>query len=150
MLDTEVDKRQYYWIGLKKEVADFIAKCLEFQKVKVEHRHPVGMLQPLPIPEWKWEVVTMDFITKLPKTTKQHDSIMVVVDKLTKASHFILVKLTHKATNIVDIYMREIARLHGIPKTIVYDIDPNFTSNFWKELFKGFGTNLNFSTTYHP
>jgi hypothetical protein len=101
-------------------------------KVKVEHRHLVGLLQPLPIPEWKWEVVTMDFITKLPKTNKQHDSIMVVVDKLTKATHFILVKLTHKETSIVDIYMREIARLHGIPKTIVSNRDPKFTSNLWK------------------
>jgi hypothetical protein len=123
---------------------------LEFQKVKAEHRYPTSLLQPLPIPEWKWKVVTMDFITKLPKTNKQHDSIMVVVDKLTKAAHFIPVKLTHKATNIANIYMREIARLHGIPKTIMSDRDPNFTSNFWKGLFKGFGTNLNFSTTYHP
>jgi hypothetical protein len=92
----------------------------------------------------------MDFITKLPRTNKQHDSIMVLVDKLTKAAHFIPVKLTHKATNIVDIYMREIARLHGIPKTIVSNRDPKFTSKFWKRLFNGFGTNLNFSTTYHP
>jgi hypothetical protein len=92
----------------------------------------------------------MDFITKLPKTSKQHDSIMVVVDKITNIAHFIPVKLTHKATNVVDIYMREIARLHGIPKTIVFDRDPKFTSNFWKGLFKGFGTNLNFITTYHP
>jgi hypothetical protein len=143
-------KRQYYWPGMKKEVVDFIAKYLECQKVKDEHRHPTGFLQPLPIPEWKWEVVTMDFITKLPRTNKQHDSIMVVVDKLTKAAHFIPVKLTHKETNIVDVYMREIARLHGIPKTIVSDRDPKFTSNFWKGLFNGFGTNLNFSTTYHP
>jgi hypothetical protein len=143
-------KSQYYWPGMKKEVADFIAKCLECQKVKAEHRHPAGLLQPLPIPEWKWEVVTMDFITKLPRTNKQHDSIMVVVDKLTKAAHFIPVKLTHKATNIADVYMREIARLHGIPKTIVSDRDPKFTSKFWKGLFNGFGTNLNFSTTYHP
>jgi hypothetical protein len=135
---------------MKKEVVDFIARCLECQKVKAEHRHPAGLLQPLPIPEWKWEVVTMDFITKLPRTNKQHDSIMVVVDKLTKVAHFILVKLTHKATNIVDVYMREIARLHGIPKTIVSDRDPKFTSKFWKGLFNGFGTNLNFSTTYHP
>jgi hypothetical protein len=67
------------------------------------------LLQPLTIPEWKWEVLTMDFITKLPRTNKQHDSIMVVVDNLTKASHFIQVRLTHKGTNIVDIYMREIA-----------------------------------------
>ena len=93
---------------MKKEVADFIAKCLECQKVKAEHRHPAGLLQPLPIPEWKWEVVTMDFITKLPRTNKQHDSIMVVVDKLTKVAHFIPVKLTHKEVNIVDVYMREI------------------------------------------
>jgi hypothetical protein len=99
-------KRQYYWPGMKKEVVDFIAKYLECQKVKVEHRHPASLLQPLPIPEWKWEVLTMYFITKLPRTNKQHDSIMVVVDKLTKDAHFILVKLTHKTTNIVDVYMR--------------------------------------------
>jgi hypothetical protein len=143
-------KKQYYWPGMKKEVVDFIARCLECQKVKVEHRHPAGLLQPFPIPEWKWEVITMDFITKLPRSSKQHDSIMVVVDKLTKAAHFVPVKSTYKETNIVDIYMREIAKLHGVPKTIVSDRDPKFTSNFWKGLFKGIGTSLNFSTTYHP
>jgi transposase InsO family protein len=95
-------------------------------------------------------VVTMDFITKLPMTIKQHDSIMVVVDKLTKAAHFIFVKKTPNTTNIVDIYLKEVARLHGIPKAIVSDRDSKFTSNFWKGLFKGLGTNLNFSTTYHP
>jgi hypothetical protein len=135
---------------MKKEIADFIARCLECQKVKAEHRHPTGLLQPLPIPEWRWEVVTMDFITKITRTNKQHDSIMVVVDNLTKTAHFVPVKLTHKATNIADVYMKEIARLHGIPKTIVSDRDPKFTSKFWKGLFNGFGTNLNFSTTYHP
>jgi hypothetical protein len=143
-------KSQYYWPGMKKEVVDFIAKCLECQKVKVEHIHPVGLLQPLPIPEWKWEVVTMDFITKLPRTNKQHDSIMAVVDKLTKSTHFVPTKLTHKTANIVDVYMKKISRLHVIPKTIVSDRDPKFTSNFRKGLFNGFGTNLNFSTTYHP
>ena len=74
---------------------------------------------------------------------------MVVVDMLTKVAHFIPVKLTHKAVNIVDVYMREISILHGIPKIIVFDRDLKFTSNFWKGLFNGFGTNLNFSTTYH-
>jgi hypothetical protein len=112
--------------------------------------HPTGFLYPLPIPEWKWEVVTMDFITRLPRTNKQHDSIMVVVDKLTKATHFIPLNTTHKVAHVVDIYMREVPRLHGIPKTIVSDRDPKFTSKFWKGLFKGLGTNLNFSTTYHP
>jgi hypothetical protein len=71
-------KKQYYWPAMKNEVTNFIARCLEFQKVKAEHRHPTGLLQPFPILEWKWEVMTMDFITKLPTTTKQHDSIMVV------------------------------------------------------------------------
>jgi hypothetical protein len=144
-----VVKIHYHWPGMKKEVVDFIAKCMECQKVKAEHRHLASFLQPLPIPKWKWEVLTMDFITKLPRKNNMHDSIMVVVDKLTKATHFIPIKLTHKESNAIDIYMREVARVHGIPKTIVSERDPKFTSNFWKGLFKGFETNLNFSTTYH-
>jgi hypothetical protein len=110
---------------MKKEISEYIARCMECQKVKHEHKNPVGLLQPLPIPEWKWEVVKMDFITGLPRTNKQHDSIMVVVDKLTKISHFIPLKTTHKATNVVDIFMREVARLHRIPKIIVSGRDLN-------------------------
>jgi hypothetical protein len=79
---------------------------MEFQIVKTKNRHPARLLQPLPILEWKWEVVTIDFITKLSKTTRQHDSIMVVVDKLSKVAHFILVKLSHKDVNIVEIYIK--------------------------------------------
>jgi hypothetical protein len=135
---------------MKNEVVDFIARCLECQKVKVERIHPTVLLQPLPIPKWKWEVVTMDFITKLTRSSKQHDSIMVVVDKITQTTHFIPVKSTHKETNISEIYMREVGKLHGVPKIIVSDSDPKFTSNFWKGIFKVFGTNLNFSTSYHP
>jgi hypothetical protein len=90
---------------MEKEVANFISRFLECQNIKVEHRHPTGLLQSLPIPKWKWEVVTMDFITKFPRTTKQHDCIMVVVDKITKVVHFILVKSLHKAANIVETYM---------------------------------------------
>ena len=123
-------KSQYYWPYMKKQVVDFIVKCLECKKVKDENRHADGLLQPLPIPKWKWEVVTMDFITKLLRTKKNRDSIMVVVDKLTKDAHFILVKLSHKAANIANIYMREISRLHGIPKIMVSDKDSKFTSNF--------------------
>ena len=134
---------------MKKEVAN-IARCLEYHKVKYEHRNPDNFLQPLPILEWKWDVVTIDFITKTPKTRKKHASIMVVVDKITKVAHFISVNLTHKVANIAEIYMREIAKLHGVPKEIVSDRDPKFTSNFWKGLFKGSETNLNFSTSYEP
>jgi hypothetical protein len=115
-----VVNNQNLWSVMKKEVANYIVICLECKKVKVEHIHLTGFLQSLLIPEWKWEVVTIDFITMLPKIVKQHDSIMVVVDKLTTFAHFIPMKLTHKATNIADIYMREIARLHGVPKDIVF------------------------------
>jgi hypothetical protein len=104
----------------------------------------------LPIPEWKWEVETMEFITKVTRTRKQHDSIMVVVDKLTKVAHIIPINITHEVANIVYIYLKEIAQLHGMPKTIVSNRDPKLTSNFWKVLFKGFGKNMHFSIAYHP
>jgi hypothetical protein len=81
-------RKQYFWPGMKKYV-EYIARCMKCQQVKVEHQHPISLLQPFPIPEWKWEVVTMDFITRLPTTSRQHDSIMVVVDKLSKETHFI-------------------------------------------------------------
>jgi hypothetical protein len=103
---------------------------MECQKVKVEHRHPTSLLQPLPILEKKWQVITIDFITKLPRKERKHNSIMVLVDKLTKVSHFSPMKTTYTTTNIVEIYIKEISRLHGIPRTIVSDKDTKFTSNF--------------------
>ena len=92
----------------------------------------------------------MDFITGLPMTWRQHDSIMVVVENLTKESHFIPVKSTYKDDAIAKIFMSEIFRLQGLPKEIVSDKDPKFTSNFWKGLFAYLGTKLNFNTSYHP
>jgi hypothetical protein len=146
----EVIKSDYFWLGMKREIAEYIARCMECQKVKDEHRHPAGLLQPWPIHEWKWEVVTMDFFTELPRIGKLHDLIMVVVEKITKSAHFIPLKTTHKVTDVVDIFMKVVARLHIIPKVIVFDRDPKFTLNLWKGLFKGFRMNLNFSTSYHP
>jgi hypothetical protein len=110
--------------------------------VKVEHQHPADLLQPLPIPEWKWDIISLDFITGFPKTQKQNDSIMVVIDKLSKSAHFIPVKSTYKEINITEIFMKEIFRLHGIPKMVILDRDVKFTSTFWKELFAGLDTNL--------
>ena len=81
-------RKQYFWPGMKKDIAEYISRCIKCQQVKVEHQHPAGLLQPLPVPEWKWEVISMDFITGFPMTWRQHDSIMVVVDKLTKETHF--------------------------------------------------------------
>jgi hypothetical protein len=93
-------RSQFFWPIMKKDVVDYIARCMECQKVKAKHRHPVGLLQPLPIPEKKWEVITMDFIIGLPIMNKQHDPIMVVVEKLTKVAHFVPVKTMHTMANI--------------------------------------------------
>ena len=92
----------------------------------------------------------MDFITRLPMTWRKHDSIMVVVDKLTKESHFIPIKSMYKADAIPKIILKDIFRLHGLPKAINSDRDCKFTANFWKALFSYLGTKLNFSTAYHP
>ena len=89
--------------------------------MKHEHQHPVGLLQPLLIPEWKWEVISLDFITGFPLTFKQHDSIMVVVDKLRKFTHFILVKSTYKVVNVAEMFLKETFRLHGLPKVGISD-----------------------------
>jgi hypothetical protein len=86
--------KQSYWPRLKKYIAGYFSKCIECQQVKEEHWHPVGLLQPLPIPEWKWETISMDFITKLPTSARQNDAIMVMVDKLSKSAHFIPIKST--------------------------------------------------------
>ena len=93
-------RKEYFSPNMKAEVAEYIARCLDYQQVKTEHQHPTGFLQPLPIPSQKWEVISLDFITRLPRNHNQNDSIMVVVDKLSKATHFIPIKTTYKAANI--------------------------------------------------
>jgi hypothetical protein len=101
---------------LKKDIAKYLAQCIECQQVKAEHRHPAGLLHPLPIPEWKWETISMDFITGLPTSTRHNDAIMVVVDKLSKSAHFIPIKLTCKAIDIAQVFMKEVFRLHACRK----------------------------------
>jgi hypothetical protein len=83
-------KPLFFWKGMKADTVNLVARCLECQQVKAEHRHPTGLLQPHAIPESKWEVISMDFIVGLPLTTRRHDSIFVVVDTLAKSAHFIL------------------------------------------------------------
>jgi hypothetical protein len=125
-------RKLYYWPIMKQDIVEYIAKCLECQQVKVEHKHPTGLLHPLQIPKWKWETISMDFITGFPKTMKQHDAIMVVVDKLRKEAHFIPIKYTFKSIDVANVFIKEIFRLHGLPKTIISNRDAKFTSSFWK------------------
>ena len=143
-------KRQYWWEGMKRDVASFVAKCIVCQQVKAEHQRPSGLLQPLPIPEWKWDKITMDFVTGLPLTPLKHDVVWVIVDRLTKTAHFIPIRKDYKLTRLARLYVDNIVRLHGVPSSIVSDRDPRFTSRFWKALQQALGTELHLSTAHHP
>ncbi|XP_071933149.1 uncharacterized protein [Coffea arabica] len=117
-------KGLYWWEGLKKDVAEFVQRCLICQQVKAEHQKPSGLLQPLEIPEWKWKHITMDFVTGLPRSQKGFDAIWVIVDRLTKSAHFLPVSMSFSLEKLVKLYTEEILRLHGIPVSIVSDRDP--------------------------
>jgi hypothetical protein len=108
------------------------------------------LLQPLQIPQWKWDEIGMDFIVGLPRTRASYDSILVVVDHLTKAAHFIPVKTTYNSAVLVELYMSRIVCLHGVPKKIVSDRGTQFTSHFWQQLHEALGTHMKFSSAYHP
>ena len=143
-------KEHFWWNGMKKEIASFVSKCLTCQQVKAEHQKPAGKIQLLPIPVWKWEKITMDFVTGLPWTQRQHDAIWVIVDRLTKSANFLPINVEDSLEKLAKLYVDEIVRLHGVPVSIVSDRDPRFTSRFCPSLQASLGTRLHFSTTFHP
>ena len=143
-------KMSFWWSGMKRDVSEFVTKCLVCQRVKAEHQVPSGLLQPIRIPEWKWDRITMDFVVGLPLTGRKHDSVWVIVDRLTKSAHFLPVRTDYSLDKLAELYIKEIVRLHGIPISIISDRDPRFTSRFWGKLQEAMGTRLNFSTAFHP
>ena len=120
-------------------MVNLVARCLECQQVKAEHRHPTGLLQPHAIPKSKWEVISMDFIVGLPLMERRHDSIFVVVDTLTKSAHFIPVRTMYQAPNKRRVFISEIVRLHGMPKKIIFNRGSVFTGRFWTSFPRGLG-----------
>ncbi|KAG8490817.1 hypothetical protein CXB51_013992 [Gossypium anomalum] len=143
-------RRQFWWHGMKRDISDFVSKFLICQQVKAEHQVPTGLLQPIMIPEWKWDRVTMDFVSGLPLSASKKDGIWIVVDRLTKLAHFIPVRTDYSLDKLAELYVSQIVRLHGVPISIVSDRDPRFTSRFWKKLQEALGTKLHFSTAFHP
>ena len=121
-------KENYWWSGMKRDVAEFVLRCLVCQQVKAEHQKPSGTLQPLPIPEWKWEHITMDFVVGLPRAQGGYDAIWVIVDRLTKSAHFLASRNNYSLNRLAELYVDEIVKLHGVPVSIVSDRDPRFTS----------------------
>ena len=134
---------------MKTDVTDYVRQCPVCQHAKHEQSKPAGTLAPLPVPTAPWRDLTMDFVEGLPPS-EGFDSIMVVVDRLTKSAHFIPLRHPFKAPQVAKVFWDRVVKLHGIPSSIVSDRDRVFTSALWHELFASAGTKLLFSTAYHP
>ncbi|GKA56368.1 putative reverse transcriptase domain-containing protein [Tanacetum coccineum] len=143
-------KKLYWWPNMKADIATYVSKCLTCLKVKAEHQKPSGLLVQPEIPQWKWDNITMDFITKLPRTSSGYDTIWVIVDRLTKSAHFLPMRENDSMDKLTRLYLKEVVTRHGIPVSIICDRDGRFTSNFWRSFQKALGTRLDMSTAYHP
>nr|GEZ77503.1 retrotransposon protein, putative, Ty3-gypsy subclass [Tanacetum cinerariifolium] len=127
-------KKLYWWPNMKADIATYVSKCLTCAKVKAEHQKPSGLLVQPKIPEWKWDNITMDFVTKLPKSSQGYDTIWVIVDRLTKFVIFTPIRETDPMDKLARIYLKEVVTRHGIPVSIISDRDPRFASNFSRSL----------------
>ncbi|GJX83627.1 putative reverse transcriptase domain-containing protein [Tanacetum coccineum] len=141
-------KKLYWWPNMKADIATYVSKCLTCARVKAEHQRPSGLLVQPKIPEWKWDNITMDFITKLPKSSQGFDTIWVIVDRLTKSAHFLPIRENDPLDKLAKLYLNMIVARHRIPASIIYDHDGRFTSNFWKSFQKALGTDVSMSTAY--
>nr|GEV26371.1 retrotransposable element Tf2 [Tanacetum cinerariifolium] len=139
-------KQYFWWNGMKQDIATYVGRCLICQQVKIEHQRASGLLQPLDIPIWKCDEISMDFVTGLPRTQKKNDAIWVVVDRLTKAAHFLPIRKDFSISRLAYIFQQEIVRLHDTSASIISDRDSRFTSRFWKGFQSAWGTRLKFST----
>ncbi|GJX38572.1 putative reverse transcriptase domain-containing protein [Tanacetum coccineum] len=143
-------KKLYWWPNMKADIATYVSKCLTCARVKAEHQRPSGLLVQPEIPEWKWDNITMDFITKLPRSSQGFDTIWVIVDRLTKSAHFLPIRENDPLDKLARLYLNRIVARHGIPASIICDRDGRFTSNFWRSFQKALGTDICMSTAYHP
>ncbi|GJZ21906.1 putative reverse transcriptase domain-containing protein [Tanacetum coccineum] len=140
----------YWWLGMKRDISTYVSKCWTCSNVKAEHQRPSGLLQQPEIPEWKWDKITMDFITKLPRSKNGHDTIWVIVDRLTKSTLFLAIREDYSTETLAKIYINEIFGQHGVPMSIISDRDGRFTSRCWQSVQKALGMRLDMSTPYHP
>nr|GEX62367.1 reverse transcriptase domain-containing protein [Tanacetum cinerariifolium] len=132
-------KKLYWWPNMKADIATYVSKCLICAKVKAQHQRPSRLLVQPKIPEWKWDNITMDFATKLPKSSQGYDTIWVIVDRLTKSAIFTPIRETDPMDKLARIYLKEVVTRHGIPISIISDRDPSFASNFWRSLQNALG-----------
>ncbi|GJR20057.1 putative reverse transcriptase domain-containing protein [Tanacetum coccineum] len=141
---------RYWWPRMKKDIAEYVSRYLTCLKVKAEHQRPSGLLQQPEIPIWKWEGIAMDFVTKLPRTSSGHDTIWVIMDRLTKSAHFLPMREDYKMERLARLYLNEIVSRHGVPISIISDHDSRFTSRFWQSMQEAFGTRLDMRKCQFP
>ncbi|GJU01374.1 putative reverse transcriptase domain-containing protein [Tanacetum coccineum] len=125
-------KLLYWWPNKKADIATYVRKCLTCLKVKAEHQKPSGLLVQPDIPQWKWDDITMDFVTKLLRTSNGYDTIWLIIDRLTKSTHFLPMRENDSIDKLARLYLKEVVTRHGIPVSIICDCDPRFTLNFWR------------------
>lgn len=142
--------RHFYWPHMIEDVKKYVSTCMECQSNKATNLLPAGLLQPLPIPTRRWETVSLDLITQLPRSKSGKDCIVVFIDMLSKMVHYAATTTTVTAAQLAKIFFAEVVRHHGIPTALVSDRDARFTSNFWRELWTLLGTKLRLSSAYHP
>ncbi|GJW02886.1 putative reverse transcriptase domain-containing protein [Tanacetum coccineum] len=149
-------KKLYWWPDMKAEIATYVGKCLTCAKVKAEYQKPSGLLVQHVIPVWKWENITMDFVTKLPKMTSGQDTIWVIVDQLTKSAYFLPMKETDSMEKLTRQYLKEVVSRHRVPVSIISDRVSKFTSHFWKSLNDALGwdrhlplVEFSYNNSYH-
>jgi hypothetical protein len=135
-------KKNFWWTRMKREIAKYVSECDTYQRVKVDHLRPTENLQLMSIPEWKWEGICVYFIVCLPCTSRGYNSIWVIVDRLTKSAHFILISTAYRVRQYVELYMSQIVRYHGILKTIISDRGSILVARFWDQLHECLGTHL--------
>jgi hypothetical protein len=143
-------RQQFWWMRMKYEAAHYVSECDTCRKVKTDYMKPGGLLQPLSILEWKWDDISMDFIVGLPMTARKFDSIWVIVDRLTKSTHFIPVNSKYRVEKYAKIYIARVICLYGVLKMIISNQGSQFVTHFWEQLHAFLGTHLIHNSAYHP
>ena len=143
-------QQQFFWPQIYLDVSEYCKSCISCQRNKPSNRKPLGLLQPMPVAFKPWQTISMDFITQLPKTVDGYDSILVVVDQLTKRAHFIPTTSDISASGVAHLFFNNIWKHHVLPTTIISDRDSKFTSKFWQTLWSLLGTKLAMSTAFNP